>query len=156
MPSLTVTSLKPHKNLPVKVDSTGGWYLEPGSWMHSDPWDFSHTNEVRLRDLGRFPLPDEQKGTLEMQLEIENTVFTVPDFFKSSQIPIFYAQDGRMYLPRGTLAIARYFYDMWQSSVPEEILDTDMPALNDEDSKILSGIGILRSFYSGAGVSKLA
>ncbi len=121
------------------VKNAEGWLASLAGLRNEIYNDSAQTLEVRLTDLGLFPLPEEALPQLSIEKEIESQVFRVPEILQKSQIPIYYGQDGRVFVPQVSLSICRYFSQVWQ---PEA-------ARHSEDFEICNGLLIIDSFVGG-------
>ncbi|MDH5716366.1 MAG: hypothetical protein OEZ22_01870 [Spirochaetia bacterium] len=105
-------------------------------------WSAS-TKEVRLEDLGVFPLEEKSKQILrEKPQDINNTPMKIPAILEKSNIPVFYGLSN-IYLPREAFAACRYFFHSWgfQASQFNEVLN-----LPDEEKETIIGFFIINSF----------
>ena len=108
------------------------------------PWLLQRTKEIRLRDIGRFPLKEEDKPLLEYRFsnKANNTEYTIPHLLKESHTPIFFdSAKTEAVLPPAGQKVARYFFDLWD--VEPELSDSPLePGL----LHTLFGFAIISSF----------
>lgn len=134
---LTPTSFKG-----IQKDASGG-YLVSNEGRDSlkaqfPAWE-KNTTEIRLQNLGTFPLPEQTMKLLKEKVQISalSEELTVPEFLRQSHIPLFISHKYA-YIPAEAHAICRYFHDMWISELSEV----------DHDRQIFLGYLILSSFVS--------
>ena len=80
------------------------------------------TKEIKLSDLGVFPLPDETKTLLRESLSFDGKVMHIPEILLRSQIPVFFDGKNAAYIPAAVIGICRYFDEMWHETNEQEML----------------------------------
>jgi hypothetical protein len=107
----------------VYQDNSGGFFItDPDAirqrFMGSGPG--SGTREIKLQNLGVFPLAADQLPLLQRELEYEGSRLAIPALLKESQIPLFSSTDGQLvYIPPAACAICRYFHELWQTGTDD-------------------------------------
>jgi len=124
----------------VYQDSSGGYLLtNPGAVrrrFEAGGRD-SNTREIKLENLGVFPLAGDALPLLQKELQHDGKQLSILPLLKKSQIPLFSSADAQLvYIPPAACAICRYFHELWDSDSEEtETADT-----------VLSGFAILASY----------
>lgn len=96
-----------------------------------------NTREMKLATLGVFPLAEVSLPLLSRTLAYDGVNLTVPELFKSSQIPVFAGAGGKIaYIPAEGANICRYFHDLWKLDEGE----------TDEVTAVISGFAVLASY----------
>lgn len=124
----------------VYQDTIGGYLITDTRAMRRNlntPELDLHTREMRLDNLGIFPLAKNSLSLLERTLTWEDKKMHIEPLLKKSQIPIFTTEDHvAAYIPPEACAICRYFYELWTSS--------EKPT--SEVDPVLAGFAILASY----------
>jgi len=95
------------------------------------------TREIKLGNLGLFPLADASLALLDKTLQFENKKLSIEPLLQKSQIPIYASADRDIvYIPPEGSAICRYFHELWASAA-DDISDVDA---------VLSGFATLASY----------
>ena len=107
-------------------------------------WILKRTEEIRLNDIGRFPLKKEDEPLLEYRFmnTTDKSEYTLPLLLKRSHTPIFFAQEKtEAILPPAGQKVCRYFFDLWdiQLELPDTRLEPDL-------LHTLFGFAIISSF----------
>lgn len=93
------------------------------------------TKEIKLDNLGVFPLAKSSLPLLERELEFHGKILRVVPLLRQSQIPIFSSADAQIiYIPPEAAAICRYFHELWHS---DHSTETD---------PVLSGFAVIASY----------
>lgn len=97
----------------------------------------SNTREVKLENLGVFPLAKDALPLLQKELRHAETTLTILPLLRKSQIPLFSSADAQLvYIPAAGCAICRYFHELWTS-------DSE---LSEAADPVLSGFAVLASY----------
>ena len=101
--------------------SSHEWYLTGKSFNDFVQSKKLNTREIHLKDLGLFPLAEDDENLLRKKLQDKNTglELSVPDLLQKSHIPVFYSSTGSqsVYIPEPGLAVCRYFGQMWDDEI---------------------------------------
>lgn len=121
-------------------DSSGGYLLtNPQSVRRrfETAGRDSSTREIKLENLGVFPLGLDALPLLQKELQHDGKKLTIVPLLKKSQIPLFSSADAQLvYIPPAGCAICRYFHELWTTNSDEtETTDT-----------VLSGFAVLASY----------
>ena len=124
----------------VYQDSSGGYLLtNPGAVRRrfEAAGRDSSTREIKLENLGVFPLAGDALPLLQKELQHDGKQLSILPLLKKSQIPLFSSPDAQLvYIPPAGCAICRYFHELWTSDSDEtETTDT-----------VLSGFAVLASY----------
>jgi hypothetical protein len=121
-------------------DDSGGYFItNPAAVRRRFPADGydSNTHEVKLENLGIFPLAKDALPLLQKVLMHDGITLTILPLLQKSQIPLFSSADGHLvYIPPAACAICRYFHELWNGN--NEQTDAVVP--------VLSGFSVLASY----------
>ncbi|MBS0618524.1 MAG: hypothetical protein JSR44_10060 [Spirochaetes bacterium] len=95
------------------------------------------TREIKLGNLGLFPLADASLALLDKTLQYENKNLSIEPLLQKSQIPIYASADRDIvYIPPEGSAICRYFHELW-ANADDDTTDVDA---------VFSGFATLASY----------
>ncbi|MDH5719942.1 MAG: hypothetical protein OEZ13_04890 [Spirochaetia bacterium] len=135
-------------------EKSGGWFLgrdflDEYTKKISEASEFiKKTREIRLLDLGRFPLEEQNESLLSEEVSFQEMQLLVPEILKQSKIPVFYSktQNEGVFISKEAMPICRYFFHSWG-------FDTeDFNLLNEttsEEKETIIGFFIIHSFTGG-------
>jgi hypothetical protein len=124
----------------VFVDSSGGYLITNPAAVRrrfETTGRDSNTREIKLENLGVFPLSKDALPLLQKELTHNGVALSILPLLKKSQIPLFSSADAQIvYIPPAGCAICRYFHELWTSETePSEAVDP-----------VLSGFAVLASY----------
>lgn len=124
----------------VYADSSGGYLITNPSAVRrrfEASGRETNTREIKLENLGVFPLASDALPLLQKELRHDGTVLSILPLLRKSQIPLFSSADAQLvYIPAAGCAICRYFHELWSSE--GEIADSADP--------VLSGFAVIASY----------
>jgi len=136
-------------------EKSGGWIFEKEfinlySSKISESSEFiKKTQEVRLSDLGVFPLEEKSQSIFSETVSKEDgTELKIPEILKLSKIPIFYSEklNETVFISKEAIAVCRYFFHTWDLK-PENFDLSE--SLNDDEKETIVGFFIIHSFTGG-------
>lgn len=124
----------------VFVDGSGGYLITNPAAVRQrfEPAGRdSNTREIKLENLGVFPLAKDALPLLQKQLQHDGRTLTVLPLLRKSQIPLFSSPDAAIvYVPAAACAICRYFHELW----------TNDNEPGEQAEPVLSGFAVLASY----------
>ncbi|MFZ5627501.1 MAG: hypothetical protein ACOY5B_00115 [Spirochaetota bacterium] len=124
----------------VFVDSSGGYLITNPAAVRrrfEAAGRDSNTREIKLENLGVFPLAQDALPLLQKELLHNGKALTILPLLRKSQIPLFSSPDAQLvYIPAAGCAICRYFHELWTSD----------GELTDSADHVLSGFAVLASY----------
>ncbi|GAB4442470.1 MAG: hypothetical protein OHK0011_24870 [Turneriella sp.] len=124
----------------VFLDSSGGYLITNPAAVRrrfETTGRESNTREIKLENLGVFPLSRDALPILQKELVHDGVKLSILPLLKKSQIPLFSSADAQLvYIPPAGCAICRYFHELWTNDAEQD------KAVD----PVLSGFAVLASY----------